>query len=163
MTERPAVRTDGAVELGAKDGSTLVRNAQVRLNTEQTGADYLESVAFHASTEAVFLRSVSAPPRFLAVVDLILDVKFYCQPRGRREMSGQFPPWSSAPFPSSIRRVRKYPYTSSVDRRNVSDGNSPKQSLYAREKSPKCQKPQRSASVVTVVEACVAVRSDFRT
>jgi hypothetical protein len=52
------------VPLTHNGGPTLVRNAQVRLNTEQTGGDYLESVAFHASSEAVFLRSVSEPPRF---------------------------------------------------------------------------------------------------
>ena len=48
-------------------------------------------------------------------------------------------------------------------RRNVSDGSSPKHSLYARENSPKCQKPQLSASVVTVVDPCVAARSACRT
>ena len=45
-----------------------------------------------------------------------------------------------------------YPRTSSGFRRSVSDGSSPKQSLYALENSPKCQKPQLSASVDTVVD-----------
>jgi len=48
-------------------------------------------------------------------------------------------------------------------RRRVSDGSSPKQSLYARENSPKCQKPQLSASAETVVDPWVAARSAWRT
>jgi len=36
-------------------------------------------------------------------------------------------------------------------RRSVSDGSSPKQSLQARENSPKCQKPQSSATAETEV------------
>ena len=51
----------------------------------------------------------------------------------------------------------------SVPRRRVSDGNSPKHCLYARENSPKCQKPHLSASTETCVDPCSAARRAART
>jgi hypothetical protein len=59
--------------------------------------------------------------------------------------------------------TRAYPRGSTTFRRSVSDGASPKQALYARENSPKCQKPQLTASAETVVDARGAANRACRT